>query len=287
MDLWQKRALGRSGVSTSRLGLGSSFGLAAADVERAFERGVNYLYWGSLRKPDFGRGIANLAPKHRDGMVVVVQSYTRVGFLMRGSLERALRELRIDYADFLLLGWWSAPPPPRILDAAKKLVEEGKARHLLISCHNRPAFQALAADRSFDAIMVRYNAAHPGAEREVFPVLGTPAPGVVAYTATRWGNLLRPDLMPPGEQTPRASDCYRFALTHPAVDVCLAGPRDAADLDEALSALDRGPMNDEELAWMKRVGAFVRANAKGGGSSVITFLDRVLGRGNKEATLGS
>ena len=35
--------------------------------------------------------------------------------------------------------------------------------------------------------MIRYNAAHRGAEREVFPVteaLGLP---VIAYTALRWG----------------------------------------------------------------------------------------------------
>ena len=287
MDLWEKRPLGRSAVVTSRLGLGSSFGLGTPDVERAFERGVNYLYWGSLRKPAFGRAISSLAPKHRDRMVVVVQSYTRVAFLMRGSLERALRQLRVDYADFLLLGWWPSPPPRHILDAALDLVEKGKARHLMISCHNRPAFQALAADRAFSTVMVRYNAAHPGAEREVFPVLGSPAPGVVAYTATRWGALLRPELMPPGEPTPRASDCYRFALTHPSVDVCLAGPSDAAQLDEAMSALDRGPMDDEELAWMKRIGASVRTKAKRAGSSAVSLVDRLFGRGGPETTLGS
>jgi aryl-alcohol dehydrogenase-like predicted oxidoreductase len=287
MDLWEKKPLGRSGVVTSRLGLGSSFGVDTADVERAFERGINYLYRGSLRKPPFGRAIANLAPKHRDRMVVVVQTYTRVAFLMRESLERALRQLRVEYADFLLLGWWPSPPPRRILDAAKDLVAKGRARHLMVSCHNRLAFQALAADPSFGAVMVRYNAAHPGAEREVFPVLGSPPPGVVAYTATRWGALLRPELMPPGEQVPRASDCYRFALTHPAVDVCLAGPRNAAELDEAMSALDRGPMNDEELARLKRIGASVRANAKGGGNSAVGLVDRLFARGGRETHLGS
>lgn len=39
--------------------------------------------------------------------------------------------------------------------------------------------------------MIRYNAAHPGAEREIFPHLG---------------------------------DCYRFCLSSPYVDVVLTGP---------------------------------------------------------------
>src|SRR5580692_3356809 len=87
MDLWEKTTLGRTDLRTSRIGLGP--GIEAKDVERAFERGINYLYWGSVRKPAFGQGIANLAPKHRAEMVVVVQTYTRVAWMMRGSLERA------------------------------------------------------------------------------------------------------------------------------------------------------------------------------------------------------
>ena len=120
------------------------------------------------------------------------------------------------------------------------------------------------------------SAAHPGAEEEVFPKLGANPPGVVAYTATRWGDLLNPSLTPEGEATPRASDCYRFALSHPAVQVCLAGPKDRAELDEALCALDRGPMSDEELAWMKRVGLGVKKHARPN-SSAVSLIDRIMG----------
>ena len=34
--------------------------------------------------------------------------------------------------------------------------------------------------------MIRYNAAHPGAERDIFPHLEARRPAVVAYTATSW-----------------------------------------------------------------------------------------------------
>ena len=115
-------------------------------------------------------------------------------------------------------------------------------------------------------------------EKDVFPHLGERPPGVIAYTATRWGALVKPELTPAGEPTPRGSDCYRFALTHPKVDAVLIGPRDGAELDEAMAALDRGPMSDDELAWMKRVGAHIRANsAVKTGSTAITLLDRVAG----------
>ncbi|MDC0744428.1 hypothetical protein [Polyangium mundeleinium] len=57
---------------------------------------------------------------------------------------------------------------------------------------------------------------------------------------------------------PRAADCYRFALSNPNIGACWAGAKDAAQIDEALKALEEGPMSEEELAWMHRIGARVR-----------------------------
>lgn len=259
---WDRVVLGRTGMRVAPLGLSASFGVGAADVEYAVERGVNYLYWGSMRKDGFGRGIRAVAQRRREDLVLVVQSYSRVGSLIRPSLERALRQLGTEYADFLLLGWWNDLPPRRIVDAARRVVDAGKARHILISSHHRPTFEKLIADPVYGGIMVRYNAAHPGAEGEVFPHLPADLatrPAVVAYTATRWGQLLNKRVLPKDEPAPRGSDCYRFVLSNPHVDVSLIGPKDRAELDEAMAALDRGPMSADELAWMRRIGKAVHA----------------------------
>jgi aryl-alcohol dehydrogenase-like predicted oxidoreductase len=209
-------------------------------------------------------------------MVVAVQSYTRWPSLMEWSVDRALRTIRTDYVDVLCLAWWNGPPPQRIVDAALALRDKGKVKKLMISCHHRPAFEGFIANPDVDALMIRYNAAHPGAEREVFPHLATRRPGTVAFTATRWGTLLDPRYVPRGEQLPSSSDCYRFALTSPHIDVSLAAPKDAAQLDQALVALERGPLDDTELAWMRRVGAAVRdAAAVRRRFSPIDILDRI------------
>ena len=63
--------------------------------------------------------------------------------------------------------------------------------------------------------------------------------------------------MPPGERVPSATDCYRFVLSNPAIHVCMTGPANEAHAAEALRAIELGPMNEEELAWMRRVGDYI------------------------------
>lgn len=273
-SLWDKVTFGRTGLRVSRLAIGSSYGIGGADLERAFERGINFLFYGLKRTEPFARGVRALLP-HRDELVIAIQSYSRSGLLMRASVDSALRKLGTDHVDLLGLGWWNDAPPRRILDAALAIQAAGKARHILISSHHRPAFERLMADRSYGGIMVRYSAAHPGAEQEVFPHLADPRPGVLSFTATRWGTLLDPSLTPQGERTPTATDCYRFVLSSPHVDVSLSGPRDGAQLDAAMAALDQGPMAPEELAWMRRVGVLVRRDARKG--APVEVLDRIAG----------
>lgn len=51
-----------------------------------------------------------------------------------------------------------------------------------------------------------------------------------------------------------AVDCYRFALSHPAVDVCMAGARTLDEMRQDLVVLDRGPLDDAEMARIRRIG---------------------------------
>jgi predicted aldo/keto reductase-like oxidoreductase len=90
---------------------------------------------------------------------------------------------------------------------------------------------------------------------------------MVSFTATSWGGLLGKaplqgllpgtHRLPKSERVPTAVDCYRYVLTRPEVDVCLTGPANAAQMKEALEALRLGPMSQDELAWMRRVGRAV------------------------------
>jgi len=258
MKTWTASTLGRTGLSVGRVGLSASYGGTAATVERAFELGMNYLYWGSLRRDAFGQALRSLRSQ-RERVVLVTQSYSRVATLLGWSLRRALRAIGYDYTDVLLLGMWNSEVWPRVFDAALKLRERGLVRHIAISTHRRTLAPELARNRNVGVLHVRYNAAHPGAEKDVFPLLPPDGerPGIVSFTATSWKQLLDPKRTPAGEPTPTAADCYRFVLSNSDIDVCLTGPANDAQAQAAFEAMRKGPMNDAEMAWMRRVGAAV------------------------------
>jgi len=250
---FERTILGRTGLPVGRLGIAGGYGAPGAALEMAVERGVNYVFWGSRRTKSFGEAIKRMRA-NRERIILVLQSYSRVAGLVGWSLERALRKLGYDYTDVLLLGWWNHAISPRILDAARKLKERGLVKYLAVSTHHRPF--AAEAGSDYDVVHFRYNAAHPGAEQDIFPRLPeTGRPGMVSFTATSWGQLLGKGgpqsilfgghAAPKSERTPKAADCYRFVLSRPEVDVCHTGPRNAAEMEEALEALRLGPMSEE------------------------------------------
>ncbi len=79
----------------------------------------------------------------------------------------------------------------------------------------------------------------------------------MAFTATRWGQLLKEKKMPPGEKPLTAADCYRFVLSNPAIDVCISGAKTIEQMRENLAVLDAGPMSEDEMARVRRIGDFV------------------------------
>lgn len=253
--------LGRSGLMVSRLGIGAGYGVPAAACEKAFhEYGVNYFYWSLPRRGGMRDAIRNLIKDHRNELVIVVQTYDHFGPLMETFFDRQLKSLGIDYADVLLLGWFNRFPRGGVLRPAQRIMEKGKARHMAMSGHRRPTFAEIAQreDNPFDIFMIRYNAVHTGAEQDIFPYLPEgDRPGVTTYTTTCWGKLLNDSKLPDGEQPFDASDCYRFALTNPNVDLCMTGPKNMEEMDAALKTLDLGPLSDEEMERVRRIGDFI------------------------------
>jgi len=248
-----------TGKRVHRLGLACNYGIDVAGMEAAFERGMNYVYWTPRRTSHLRETLKSHIKRRREELVLAATTTVGYfGFNLRGACERNLRELGTDYLDVFILGWLGvgAALTKGTIEAAQKLKEEGKIRALAASIHDRPRAGRLAEDSELELFMLRYNAAHPGAERDVFPQLEKRHPSVVAYTATSWRKLLK---RPRGWDGPvmTGPDCYRFCLSNPNVDVVLTGPKTKQQLEENLAGLEKGPLTEDESAWMRKFGAAV------------------------------
>lgn len=265
MEDFLRATLGATGRQVFRLGLSASYRPGEWAIRRALDEGVNYLFCYAI-DTQMTRVIRGLPARERDRLVVATGGYNWVAWHppLRVSLERALRRLNTDYIDvFHYLGVLKpAQFDARLQDELAALRDDGRVKAIAISCHDRRFAGSLALDGTLDVLMVRYNAAHPGAERDIFPLVHTHNTGVVAYTATRWGRLLvRPRGWPAAEPIATAGQCYRFVLSNPAVHVALMAPRHERELTDNLREVRRGPLDDDEQRFMRRFGECVHAHA--------------------------
>ncbi len=274
-----RRPLGATGLRVSPIGLAALAvpawrpggpRLSAGDVERAFhDHGINIFLAHTLMGELF-EGVRRLiGAGHRDELVLVSENSFPFAFSARRELEKHLRLLGTDHLDVWLAGWvrsrWGVRPA--VWGEFQRLRAEGKTRAIGFSSHDRVLAAALATELPADVLMIRYNAAHRGAEREIFPALeplGDRRPGVIAYTATRWGLLLRPlprRGFPTGMDAP---ECYRFVLGHPQVDTAWCAPGTSAELDQDVAGVLAGPLPAARREEVCRFGDAVHAAARGG-----------------------
>jgi aryl-alcohol dehydrogenase-like predicted oxidoreductase len=255
--------LGPSNQQVFRLGLSASYFPGTRAVRAAIDEGVNY-FFGYAVDTQLTRVVRSLNADQREKLTLATGGYNWIWWHppLKKSLENALRRWRTDYIDvFHYLGIIRRDHfPPRIQDELAALRADPRVKAIGVSCHDRKFAGELAAKGLVDVVMVRYNAAHPGAEQDIFPHVHAHNTGVVGYTATRWTRLLRrPRGWSEGVATP--GQCYRFVLSNPAVNVVLTAPRSEKQLRDNLREVRRGPLDDEEAAFMRRFGAYVHSHA--------------------------
>lgn len=242
--------------------------MSRGDVERAIDRGVNYLNW--CGHPDaMSRAIAGLGP-HRSNVILAVQFQARTGAGAAREFQLYLDELRVCRIDVVTLYYveaqdeWDAITAPggawEYLDGQKRA---GRVGLIGLTTHQRDLAARWAGRGLLDLLMIRYNAAHRGAETDVFPIARQARIPVVAFTGLRWRALLNstPD-DPPDFVPPSAACCYRFCLANEDVAVAVSAPMKSAELDENLLLLDDWrPPSPEELAAIRAHGDRVRRHA--------------------------
>ncbi|MDH5721193.1 MAG: aldo/keto reductase [Spirochaetia bacterium] len=245
-----------------RLGLSFNHGIDGKGVETALKLGMNYIFWTR-----FGTGeafdVIKTALKNERQKYVLAAGVT-LGFFkgsLRKRVEKLCREFDIDYVDVFQLYWLGRMSffTKGIQKELVRLRDEGLVRALGVSIHDRKRAGRLAVESVLDLLMIRYNAAHPGAEVDIFPNYEKRRPITIAYTATSWRKLLKPPKRWE-DKVMTAGDCYRFCLTNRHVDVVLCGPANENQLIDNLKALEKGPLSSAEDEYIRRFGKAVRGS---------------------------
>ncbi len=249
---------GSLGRTVSRLGLSAYYRPGRATVHKALDAGLNVFFCYGFDR-HMTHVLRELAPSRRQQLIYVTGAYNLLWWHpnLRRSLEKRLRQLRTDYIDcFLFLGVMGKEKfLEPVLEELQRFREEGKVLATGVSIHARKLAGSLAARGAIQALMMRYNAAHRGAEQDIFPHLATHQPAVISYTATRWSALLRrPRGWPKDRRIPTPGLCYRFVLSNPHVHVVLTAPRNLRELEENLAAIREGPLGAEDLQFMRDFG---------------------------------
>jgi predicted aldo/keto reductase-like oxidoreductase len=240
------------------------------DIHLALESGMNFLNWcGCGYEDGMSRAIAELGTK-REKVVVCTQFEARTAEDAQRELASILKVLNSSYVDVLMFyyvehdaEWQQLIGPGGALEYCRKAQRDGLVRKLGVTTHQRPLATTMAQSGLLDCLMIRYNAAHRGAETEVFPATTALEMPVIAYTALRWGALLQPTSDdPPDFSVPAAPKWYRFALQSPAVAVVLTAPSNREELLEDLTILEAaGPLSAGEYQQMAEHGQRVRRHA--------------------------
>jgi len=262
--------LGHGLPAVLRLGLAArgNTHLTPEDVVYAVERGVNY-----LNSCGYDDGVARALRGgliDRRKVVVAAQLGGRTARSMRKSLDRFLGLIGGDSLDVVTLyyveeesEWKEIVQPGGALEALEEARSQGQIRVIGLTSHQRKLVARWVESGKLDLQMIRYNAAHRGAEEDVFPVTGRLRIPVVAYTAQRWGALKkRTPGDPDGFKPPHAREWYRWALANPAASVVLMAPANREQLEENLQLLDdwRAP-SPEDFEALAAHGRRVRHHA--------------------------
>lgn len=261
----------RMQVPVCRLGLATrgNTHLTREDVLLALDRGLNYWNWCG-HQDGMAEAIRELGSR-RKRVVIAAQLRARDEQGVQTELQQVLDRLKVDCLDVAthyyverLEEWRQIAGPGGALQGLRKAQDRGRVGAIGLTTHQRELALQILRERRLDLLMIRYNAAHRGTEDRIFPQAAELRFPLVAFTALRWCDLLKPTPHDPDEFTPPpVRDWYRFVLAHPSVSIALAAPGNRSELLHALGLLDDWrPPTAEELQSMRAHGDRVHRHAR-------------------------
>lgn len=250
--------LGKTGLKTSRLGLGTGSNGGRVQFElgqEAFTKLVRYAYDRGIRYfdcalsyktyPWIGDAIKGLP---RDQIFLL----SKIGGTPEKPAEvidKLLLDYKTDYIDCLLVHCavtsdWQQERR-RVMDAIDEAIQKGKVRAKGVSCHALPALRVAATSPWVQVNLVRVNpqAKHIDGETPKWNAPGNDIAPVMALIKTMHANghgVIGMKLIGNGDFTnpDDREKSIRFAMAQPEIHAVTIGCKSPAEVDEAIERIN-------------------------------------------------
>ena len=112
----------------------------------------------------------------------------------------------------------------------------------------------------------------PGAEEKLFERAFETDTGVLGFSATNYGRLLKPTgTTAHSPHPPSAAECYRYTLSQKGATACISAPRGGVELVENLAVLRDHTLTEARMTELRAHGALVREESLDFGRHVRRF----------------
>lgn len=255
--------LGRSGLLVSPICIGLT--RDPDTILAAFDAGVNFFFLtGDLHWPIYDatrEGLQRLlarGPQIRDQIVVTATSYLDMPLFGALQFHEIIQSVTgLERIDVLVAGAISEGQQlyPRLnaIEQARSAQYLG-ARATGATFHSRPHALAAANQNLLDVQFIRYNARHPGANRDLFPYLRMDRIGLnYCFKSTMFAHSEESLQRMAGGNLPwrpHLTDHYRFVLSQPALNGILCSPFSPGEMEGLLRSLEKGGLTPEEEYYM-------------------------------------
>jgi predicted aldo/keto reductase-like oxidoreductase len=272
---------------------------SAQTIVAAFDAGINFFFITTdLHWPGYEatrRGVRELLARGqdiRDQIVVAAVCYQTRPIFCYGPFQELLDDMPgLERLDALIAGAVYGDEQGKRFPVYQEHRATGYlgARALGMSFHDRSAALAAIQDKQVDIAFIRYNPDHPGAAKDLFPHLPSCSPlprsggegsgvrgngrGKKAARTLLFNFKSTFGYVPPAEMEemglpgsvywhPQITDHYRFVLSQPEIDGVLMGPKTPEELQGVADAVARGPLTEDEQAYLMDVALVARGEAK-------------------------
>lgn len=298
------RYAGNTGIKVSAIGLGGEHldnkprSLVNEVIAAAMDREINIIDLfmpGEAVRTNIGHALKGRRDKMciqgAIGSVDLNEQYdlSRDVKICRQYFEDLLRFLQTDYIDFAMLFFLDthedidAVIDNGVVDYARQLKRDGKARAIGASTHNPGTARRLVEEGLVDTLMFSVNPAFDmmpdtvdimemldeqfasrvtkidPARAELYRLCQSKGVGITVMKPLGAGKLLSP-AHTPFAQAMTPAQCIHYALTRPAVASALVGCKSEEELDAAVAYLQA---SDEERDYSAAIRSF-RDDGKGG-----------------------